>query len=445
MSKNAQNSSKPENARTPKNGARYVAARSLQAVFEQGLPLDQALAETALFKQLEGRDRAFARLIAATVLRRLGQIDAVLAPFLKKAPTPYALAILRTGAAQILFLNTPPHAAVGAAVALLKRSKKTINMAGMANAVLRRVSEQGEDLLAKTDILDNIPKWLRDNWMTAYGEPASREMAETLSQEPPLDLSVKENPQEWAEKLDAEHLPGGTLRRQKIGDVTSIPGFKEGAWWVQDISASLPVKLLGNVKDARVLDLCAAPGGKTMQLAALGAEVVALDKNTSRIGFIRENLKRTNLNAEIIAADAANWRDPAQRSGGSFDHVLLDAPCTATGTFRRRPDVLHRKKPVDVDHLTRVQERLFLASARHVKKGGTLIYCVCSLQTREGEDQVAKFLKNRSDFRLIPVLPNEVFALEAAITPQGCVRMLPGFLGDRGGVDGFFIARFTRC
>lgn len=445
MSDNSNNSANPGGNKTPKNGARYVAARSLQAVLEQGLPLDQAMAEISLFKQLEGRDRAFARLIAATTLRRLGQIDAVLKPFLKRTPSPYARAVLRTGAAQILFLETPPHAAVGAGVALLKRSKKTVAMAGMANAVLRRVSEQGAELLSQTEKLDNLPVWLRDSWVKSYGEAACTEMVNILSLEPPLDISVKENPQLWTEKLDATLLPGGTVRRQKIGDVTQIPGFKGGDWWAQDFSASLPVKLLGDISKARILDMCAAPGGKTLQLAAAGAKVVALDKNTSRIGFIRENLARTKLQAEIVAADGSNWRDPENPSGGGFDHVLLDAPCTATGTFRRRPDVLRRKRPVDVDHLVRVQERLFLASARHVKPGGMLIYCACSLQTREGEEQVAKFLKNRSDFRLIPILEDEVFGLREAITKSGCVRLLPGILGDKGGVDGFFIARFTRC
>lgn len=429
----------------PKNGARYVAARSLQSVLDQGQPLDLAMSEIALFKQLDGRDRAFARLIAATALRRLGQIDAVLEPFVKRRPAPYALSVLRTGAAQILFLDTPPHAAVGAAVALLKRSKKTASMAGMANAVLRRVSEQGADLLAQTDIINNLPEWIKKTWTGTYGEGKCRQMAEILAQEPPLDLSVKRDEKLWADKIGAEVLPGGTLRRTKIGDVTAVPGFKDGAWWAQDISASLPVKLLGDVTGKRVLDMCAAPGGKTMQLAAQGARVVALDKNTSRIPFIEQNLDRTALKAEIIATDAAKWRDPENSSGGGFDSVLLDAPCTATGTFRRRPDVLHRKKPVDVDHLVRVQEKLILAAARHVKRSGTLIYCTCSLQRREGEEQVAKFLKNRSDFRLNPVLEEEILAFKDALTALGEVRILPFFLAERGGMDGFFIARFTRC
>ena len=432
-------------SKTLKNGARYVAARCVQMVLEQGQPLDLAMSEIALFKQLEGRDRAFARLIAATTLRRLGQIDAVLAPFIKKTPAPYPYAVIRTGAAQMLFLETPAHAAVGAAVSLLKKSKKTISASGMANAVLRRISEQGEELLKKTSPSDNLPKWLKHSWTTDYGADACAKIAEILVQEPPLDISIKKDPELWAEKIDADILPGGTLRRAKIGDVTAIPGFKAGAWWAQDISASLPVKLLGNIENKRVLDMCAAPGGKTMQLAAAGADVVALDKNTSRIHFIEENLKRTGLSAKITAGDGTKWRDPDKTVQAGFDHVLLDAPCTATGTFRRRPDVLYRKTKADVEHLVRVQERLLLAAARHVRPGGTLIYCTCSLQTREGEEQVTKFLKNRSDFRLIPVLEEEVFTLTCAISARGEVRILPFFLGEKGGMDGFFIARFTRC
>ncbi|PHR92333.1 MAG: hypothetical protein COA69_08115 [Robiginitomaculum sp.] len=431
--------------RTPKNGARYVAARAVQEVLETLIPLDQALTGQALFAQLETRDRGFARLIAATTLRRMGQIDKILAPFIKKAPPAYVLAVLRTGAAQILFLGTPPHAAVGAGVSLLKRSQKTARAAGMANAVLRRVSEQGQTLLAETRPLDNIPGWLRKSWEDAYGAQATRAIANMLIQDPPLDLSVKDDAPAWAEKLEAALLPSGTLRREKIGDVTALPGFKEGAWWAQDISASLPVKLLGDVKGKKVLDLCAAPGGKTMQLAAAGAIVTAIDKNEARLKRVHENLARTGLSAEIIVADVARWRDPENRAGGGYDIVVLDAPCSATGTFRRRPDVLHSKSPADVASLMRLQEKLLLAASRHVRPGGTLIYCTCSLETREGEAQITKFMKSRANFRLNVILDEDMPALPEAITTEGYVRVLPHFLQEKGGMDGFFIARFTRC
>ncbi|PHR59821.1 MAG: MFS transporter [Robiginitomaculum sp.] len=431
--------------KTPKNGARYVAARGVQDVLEKMLPLDQALSNQALFTQLETRDRGFARLIAATTLRRMGQIDQVLAPFIKKAPPTYVLAVLRTGAAQILFLGTPPHAAVSAGVALLKRSQKTARAAGMANAVLRRVSEQGQTLLAETRPLDNLPKWLRVSWEDAYGAQAARAIANAMVQDPPLDITVKSDPQGWAEKLEGELLPFGTVRRSKIGDVTALAGFDDGEWWAQDISASLPVKLAGDLKGKKVLDLCAAPGGKTMQLAAAGAIVTAIDKNEDRLARVHENLKRTKLSADVIVADVAKWRDPENKTGGGYDVVILDAPCSATGTFRRRPDVLHLKSPADVSSLMRVQEKLLLAASRHVRPGGTLIYCTCSLETREGEQQIIKFMKNRANFRLNAIVEEEMFSLSEAITPQGCVRVLPSFLQENGGMDGFFIARFTRC
>ena len=431
--------------KSPKNGARYVAARAVQTVLEQKIPLDQAIAGVALHDQLEGRDRAFARLIAATTLRRLGQIDKALAPFMRQEPAAYPLAAIRTGAAQTLFLETPPHAAVGGAVSLLKKSKKTIAFSGMANAVLRRVSEQAESLLAKTSTVDNLPAWLRQSWTESYGKAACAAMADMFAQEPPLDLTVKSEPEKWAQALDAKALPGGTVRKDKIGNITQLPGFDSGDWWAQDISASLPVKLMGDLAGKRVLDMCAAPGGKTLQLAASGANVTALDKSEDRLRRVRENLSRTGLAAEIAAGDGMKWRDPQSKSRGGFDAVLLDAPCSATGIFRRRPDVLHIKTTADVDSLVRVQEKLLLAAALHVKKGGSLIYCTCSLQTREGEDQVARFLKNRSDFRLNPVLASEMYGIPDSITAKGCVRLLPQTLRADGGMDGFFIARFTRC
>ncbi len=440
-----QNTQQKSAKKTPKHGARYVAARAVQEVLEKLTPLDIALSGQALFDQLEARDRGFARLISATVLRRMGQIDKVLAPFIKKEPPSYVLSVLRTGAAQILFLDTPPHAVVDAAVSLLKRSKKTMRAAGMANAVLRRVSEQGDTLLAQTRPLDNLPTWLRLSWEDAYGAQTTRAMANMLTQDPPLDISVKDDVKLWAETLDAQILPTGTLRRDKIGDVTRLPGFVDGAWWVQDISASLPVKLLGDVKGKRVLDLCAAPGGKTMQLAAAGAHVTALDKNETRLQRVHENLARVNLSANVVVADVLRWKDPENLKGGGFDCVILDAPCSATGTFRRRPDVIYSKSPADVASLMRLQEKLLMAAARHVRPGGTLIYCTCSLQTRENEEQIAKFMKNRTNFRHNCILEEDISDVPESINTEGHLRVLPHFLQEKGGMDGFFVARFTRC
>jgi len=431
--------SKTSKPKTLKHGARYIAAHGVREVLVDGTPLDMALSGQALFVQLERRDRAFARLIAATVFRRMGQIDKVLAPFIKKTPTDYALAVLRTGAAQILFLDTPAYAAVNGSVALLRRSKKTAHMAGMANAVLRRVTEQGPDLLAKTSTLDNIPKWLLTSWTENYGADASQKIADMLIKEPPLDLTTQPD----IAGPDGEILPGGTVRLAKAGDVRALSGYQEGNWWVQDISAALPVRLLGDIKGKRILDMCAAPGGKTLQLAAAGANVTALDKNQERLERVKENLERTGLIADIAVGDGVKWRDPQNTAGGGFDIVILDAPCTATGTFRRRPDVLHNKKPQDIDSLSRIQEKLLLAAARHVAPGGTLIYCTCSLQKREGEEQITKFMQNRTDFQLNSLLGMEDLGVSEAVTAEGMIRVLPHFMHDKGGMDGFFVASLS--
>jgi len=438
----------PKQGKTPKHGARYVAAHGVREVLVDGTPLDMALSGQALFDQLERRDRAFARLIAATVFRRMGQIDKVLAAFIKKTPTDYALAVLRTGAAQILFLDTPAYAAVNGSVALLRRSKKTAHMAGMANAVLRRVTEQGPDLLATTSTLDNVPDWLLASWTQSYGAQASQKMADMLIQEPPLDLTTKPDvagPD--IAGLGGEILPGGTVRLAKAGDVRALPGYEEGNWWVQDISAALPVRLLintlGKIKGKRVLDMCAAPGGKTLQLAAAGAQVTALDKNEERLKRVEENLERTGLSAKIAIGDANTWRDPENTNGRGFDIVILDAPCTATGTFRRRPDVLYNKKPEDINSLARIQEKLLMAAARHVAPGGTLLYCTCSLQKREGEEQIIKFMQNRTDFRLNSLIDTDGLGIAEAVTSKGIVRVLPHFMHEKGGMDGFFVAALS--
>ncbi|MCF6275419.1 MAG: RsmB/NOP family class I SAM-dependent RNA methyltransferase, partial [Robiginitomaculum sp.] len=225
--------------------------------------------------------------------------------------------------------------------------------------------------------------------------------------------------------------------------------YDDGDWWVQDISAALPVRLLGDIKGKRVLDMCAAPGGKTLQLAAAGAIVTALDKNQDRLERVKENLARTKLSAEIVVGDAAKWRDPdsaTNKNGGrGYDIVILDAPCTATGTFRRRPDVLYSKKPADIESLARIQEKLLMAAARHVAPGGTLLYCTCSLQKREGEEQISKFMQNRTDFRLNSLLGMDALEMPEAATAEGMIRVLPHYLREKGGMDGFFIAAFTRC
>jgi len=424
-------------------GARIAAAKGVQAVLEQKLPLDVALSNVPVYKDLSARDRAFARLISATALRRLVQISAATAPFIQREPSSYVKAVLATGAAQLLYLGTPVHAAVGESVAVLKRARARgdANAAGMVNAVLRRVSEQGTELASKVPVQANLPQWLQESWRAAYGEDALAAMAEQIMKAPPLDLTVKSKPEHWAEQIGGQVLPTGSVRKDEIGNIVGLEGFREGAWWVQDVSASLPVKMLGDLTGKTALDMCAAPGGKTLQLAAQGAEVTALDRSAQRLEKVKDNLKRTGLSAKCIAVDAAKWRGVRDHD---FDVVLLDAPCSATGTLRRRPDVAFTKSPVDVSSLVQVQDRLLLAAARQVKPGGTLIYCTCSLQTKEGEDRISHFLKSRTDFRLNPILTLGTDAKAFGLTDQGVIRALPHYLGDIGGMDGFFVAQLTR-
>jgi len=423
--------------------ARLFAAKAVQLVLEDEAMLETALSQQPGFNALDRRDRAFARLITATSFRRLGQIDAALKTFLKRNPEPLPHAILRTGAAQILFLSTPPHAAVSETVSLLKRSARTKGYAGLVNAVLRRVTEQKASLLAAHPPVKNIPGWIRASWEKAYGKPVTRRIAAQLIKEPPLDIYVKDNPDMWAERLGGEVLTDHVIRLFGGASVPDLPGFADGEWWVQDVAASLPVDMLGDIRGLTALDMCAAPGGKTLQLAAKGARVTALDKSEERLVRLRENLKRTNLTANITPADGIEWGKTATET---YDIVLLDVPCSATGTFRRHPDVLYNKSPKHVASLRHIQRKLLNAAASRVKPGGRLIYCTCSLQYDEGEAQADAFLSKNSNFKLMPRselnFQPDINPLKNAQNDQEntYLRVLPHFLGERGGMDGFFVA-----
>jgi len=355
--------------------SRRLAAFAVKEVMENHQPLEQVLAGQPDYRALEGRDRAFVRLIAATTFRRMGQIDAALKPFVRQRPTKLVYAALQTATAQILYLGTPAHAAVGETVAMLKSRGSSKGFANMANAVLRNIVDKGPKLVGAQPPKVNIPGWIRGEWERAYGKQASRKFSAQLMKDPVLDVTVKSDVSGWAEKLSGDVMGAQSVRLGKIGDVPGLEGFHEGQWWAQDVAATLPVQILGDVKGQRVLDMCAAPGGKTMQLAAKGAIVTALDKSESRLERVKQNLKRTKLSAEIVCADALEW-EPEDRE---YDIVLLDAPCSATGTFRRHPDVLYNRTPKDVANLVRLQDKLLAKAAEFVRPGGTLIYCTCSL------------------------------------------------------------------
>lgn len=434
--KSSQNSPRDTNSLI----SRRVAAFAVKEVLENHNPLEQVLSGQSDYNSLEARDRAFARLIAATTFRRMGQIDAALKPFVRQRPTKLVYAALQTAAAQILYLGTPAHAAVGETVAMLKSRGSSKGFANMANAVLRNVVDKGPNLAGAQPPKVNIPGWIRGEWERAYGRQAGRKMSAQLMKDPVLDVSVKTNASDWAVKLGGEAIAAQSVRLGKIGDVTALEGFDAGDWWAQDVAASLPVQLLGDVKGLRVLDMCAAPGGKTMQLAAKGAIVTALDKSEGRLERVKENLDRTKLFAEIICADALEWAP----EGDLYDIVLLDAPCSATGTFRRHPDVLYNRSPKDVANLVRLQDKLLAKAAEFVRPGGTLLYCTCSLMPKEGQPRVDTFLQNLPDFRLIPILNVPSLALPQEAFSEGSLRSLPYYLEDKGGMDGFFIARLER-
>jgi 16S rRNA (cytosine967-C5)-methyltransferase len=422
--------------------ARSVAIDLIGAVLRRKRPLDDAIEDNGEMGGLPARDRAFARLLVATVLRRLGQIDALIAHCLNTPLPPRAAMVhdmLRLGIAQLLFLRTPPHAAVATTVDLAE-VRGFLSHKGLVNAVLRRLSQEGPDLVAQQDAARlNTPDWLWRAWGQAYGEDGVRGVALAHLKEAPLDLTVRSDPEKWRELLDALLLPTGSLRRNAGGAIMSLPGYAEGAWWVQDAAAAMPAKLFGDIAGQHVVDLCAAPGGKTAQLAAAGSRVTAIDRSPRRLDRLNANLGRLSLGVESLVADAAVWR-PSE----PVRNVLLDAPCTATGAIRRHPDVPHLKTPDDVARLAAVQERLIASAVEMLAPGGTLVYCTCSLEPQEGPLQIAKLLARGAPVRRRPIDASEIGNLAQCLTPDGDLRTLPSHLSEYDGIDGFFAARLVR-
>ena len=386
------------------------------------------------------------RVLVATVLRRLGTLRHFLGLFLDRglpAQVPRVETALLIGAAQVVFLNVPDHAAVDLSVRLAQADRRAAGFAGLINAVLRRVAREGAARLAALDtsVLDT-PDWLMARWTAAYGATTARAIAVANCAEPALDLTVKSNPEHWAEKLGGRVLPTRSVRVIATGTVSALPGFAEGAWWVQDTGAALPVRLLGEVRGRRVADLCAAPGGKTAQLALAGAHVTAVDRARARLQRLRDNLARLALKAEIAAANVEEW------SAEPFDAVLLDAPCSATGTIRRHPDVPWLKNAEDIVKLSALQRRLLDRALALTKPGGTLVYCTCSLEPEENEAIVADLLAHTPNVRRAPIAAAEVFGCAEFISKEGDLRTLPCHFPDSdsrfAGIDGFYAARLLK-
>ncbi|HZQ12768.1 MAG TPA: transcription antitermination factor NusB [Pseudolabrys sp.] len=434
----------------PGLAARKIAADILDGVLRRKLALDEQLSGKAAhpgLAALADRDRALMRRLTATALRRLGTLRHLLGSYLEKgfpAEAPRVETILLIGAVQILWLDVPDHAAVDLSVRLAQADRHAARYAGLVNAVLRRVTQNRTTLVgAAADASRDTPQWLFARWTKAYGRDTARAIARANGHEPALDLTVKDNAEVWAERLHGRVLPTGSVRTLAQGAISLLPGFAEGAWWVQDAAASLPARLIGDVRGLNVADLCAAPGGKTAQLALAGARVTAVDRAPARLNRLRDNLERLALTADCVAADVLEWQ------AGPFDAILLDAPCSSTGTIRRHPDVPWLKGEADIAALSALQPKLLDRAAAMLKPGGTMVYCVCSLEPEEGAGQIAALLGRERALARRPIMAAEVAGHAEFITPDGDLRTLPHQLPDPdprwGGIDGFYAARLVKA
>lgn len=421
--------------------AREAAVRLLHAVLlERRLLIDLVNGEDSPLIDLEPNERARAQSLAMTTLRNLGPIDAVLERFLTKK-TPFALLnILRVAATEILVDGIADHAAVDAAVTMAKRKQKTAHLKNLANAVLRKVASEGPDVFAQLPPQE-LPKAFRSQMakIMSKADMVAIERAHQLGA--PVDLSFKDTAKvdDFVQKLGGVKMPNGSVRLARAGQISELPGFVEGEWWVQDVAASIPAKCLGDLDGKRVLDLCAAPGGKTMQLAAMGADVTALDVSSQRMQRVKQNLQRTNLSAQCVVADALSWQPDAP-----FDAILLDAPCSATGTIRRHPDLPFAKANFDLSDLLTLQRDLILKASEWLAPNGVLVYSTCSIFAAEGEGQVQWLAKQDSNLVPVKIDPTSLGLEPFAANEGGQIRLRPDFWQEQGGMDGFFVAKFTR-
>ena len=430
----------------PGLAARAAAAGLLSDVLDDGRSLNAVIeASDSPLADLQPQGRALARAIVSTALRRHGQIEAAFGVLIERKLPRRAGAlsrVLEIAATQLLFMEVPDHAAVSLALKMADADAKARHFKPLANGVLRTLIRWRDEILADQDAARlNTPGWLWDRWVDAYGSETTRAIAEAHLDEPSLDLTIKADPAVWADRLGGVVLPTGTVRLQGKGRVEARPGYDEGAWWVQDAAAALPARLLGDVAGKTVLDLCAAPGGKTVQLANAGALVTAVDISAERVGRLEANLKRLGLRAESVVADALAY-DP----GKSFDAILVDAPCTATGTVRRHPDIPWLKQEADIAKFSRLQRLMIEKAAKLTRPGGTVLFATCSLQPEEGEGQALAALAGLP-LTPWPIEAGEVGGLRGDWIDNGWLRTLPCHRPAEdvgGGLDGFFAARFHR-
>jgi len=438
-----------EAMKVPGLPARLAAAHILADVVQGGHRLDECFSPLAVPTRLTGldaRDVALARSIATVALRRLGVIRRALAVLLDKGLPRQAVRLewpLIAASAQILFLDAADHAAVDLAVRAVRLEPKSAGFAGLVNAVLRNLSRRRDEFLALAASGEyDAPPWLAQRWRKTYGEVAAKEIVAMQMLEPPLDLTVKSDPADWARRLDGVVLPTGSVRLSSRLPISELDGYLDGEWWVQDAGAALPARLLRARPDERILDMCAAPGGKTAQLALAGANVTALDRSAERLKLLAANLGRLRLRADIAVADATSFSAPP------FDAILIDAPCSATGTIRRHPDVAWTKKPGDIEALALLQTKMLDRAAGLTRPSGRIVYCTCSLEPEEGEAQIAAFLRRNPDFKRDPIDPAGEGIPQDFVNTDGDLRTTPQMLPNPdprlAGIDGFFAARVVR-
>jgi 16S rRNA (cytosine967-C5)-methyltransferase len=411
--------------------ARQAALRALDAVLRER----RMLAHLPPDARLSPADQARAARLASLTLRHLDRLDACIAPYLDRKPPPAALVILRLAACELLVLGEDAHGVVDSAVSIAKRQRPTQRMAGMINAVLRKVALEGAERFADQPP-PRLPGWIGGPVKKRWGQEVLRAVEAAHLPLPPIDLTLK--PGVTLDLPEAVRLPTGSLRMPPGTQISALPGYDTGNFWVQDAAAALPVRLLGDVAGSRVLDLCAAPGGKTLQLAAMSAKVTALDVSAGRMGRVAENLARTGLSAELIVGDAFDHQ------GAPYDAILLDAPCTASGTIRRHPDLPHAKSWTEVEPLTRLQMQLIDHALGLLKPGGRLVFCTCSLLPVEGEHQVTAALKRHEGLQVIAADATTLGGDASWHSPEGGLRLRPDFWPELGGIDGFYMAALTR-
>jgi 16S rRNA (cytosine967-C5)-methyltransferase len=394
---------------------------------------------------LSAQDRRFIRHLTTTILRRLGQLDGIINRCTKKKLTDKQLPVrhvLRMGIAQLIFMDVPAHAAVNTSVSLMDKvvNKNLGYLKNSVNAILRNVDRERDFLIRKfNNTRLNIPHWMRDSWDQRFGQPVVKEILSAMLGEPPLDIVLKPelDEREWAQKLKGETLPTGGIRLYKAGKINELEGFDEGAWWVQDIAATLPVKLMNSKHGDVVLDLCAAPGGKAAQSAAKGARVIAVDASENRLRRLQENMDRLNFEVDVVQSDILKYQPDHK-----FDYIILDAPCSSTGTIRRHPEILHSRSPSDVKDMIDIQVKMLDHASSLLNPGGILIYSVCSMESGEGPDQIKALLERDGSLKREKITKQELSEFEQAILETGDVQTLPHYY--EGGMDGFFISRMIK-